>query len=163
MKALKPLIASAVLLSISSAALALTQDNSIEINVTEAEYLNVTGSIVNDALATLDIALITVANGTDVVGTLGADSNVSGTCDVTMTTTNAFELIHTNGTTALHATPYSITYDGNTYTPTVSAGTTDCSGTTGLTSNVVFNGSAVTGTILAGTYSDTLNITIATQ
>ena len=161
MKFLNPLIASAVLLSISSTAFALSQTDQIIINVTEAEFLTVSGTIVADA--SVDLAVADVTNGSAVLGTLGADSNVSATCSVTMTTANTFQLLHTLSGAPLHAAAYSITYDGNTYTPAVSAGTTDCSGTTGVTSNVLLNGGGLATTVASGVYTDILTVTIATQ
>ena len=160
MKFSKQLIASAVLLATSSAALAISNSTDINISVTQGEYINMTGTVIDNAnLITLTVG--DLDGNAYTLGTLGFNSNVSGTCDVEITTANDFEL--KDGSTSL--SDYSVTYNGSTVTTNAggiaSPIAQSCTTVTDTDFDLTSTGTLPT-TIVAGTYTDTISIEVTT-
>ncbi len=161
MKFTKNILASAVLLATSSLAIAATDITTIEINVTKDAYVNFIGNLTSNP--TLSIPVAAIGPGL-VIGTLGVESNTSGTCDVAMSTANNFLLVHTT-VPSLDLGTYNIVAFGHNFV----AGNTTAQNTTTMgncnvaVGNVVMNGTAVPLDQDAGTYSDTITMTVTTQ
>jgi len=103
MKFTKSIIASAVLLAITSSSFAIENDSTdITINVTKDEFVNFTGSLAGNVALPLTTA--DVNGGTEILGDLGVTSNTAGDCTVTFSSANDFKLKHTTAavTTFLH-------------------------------------------------------------
>jgi len=160
MKFTKHLIASAVLLATSSIAIAATDSTTIEINVTKDAYVNLVGSLSGNAVAPL--ALADVNDTTTTLGTLGFESNTTGSCTVTFASANNYKLVHaTDG--ALNLGDYSITYAGVTNSA-ASAGNNYVAATCNeAAANMTMTSPALPAVVIAGTYSDTITVEIATQ
>ncbi|MGV6860466.1 MAG: hypothetical protein ACWA41_01775 [Putridiphycobacter sp.] len=149
-------------MSFSSIALAATDSTDIEINVTKDEFVNLIGSLAGNTVVPLTEA--EVDNTSTVMGTLGTESNVTGGCDIGVSSANTFKLEHTTvGGLYLHsAAEYTVGWAGNTFSSTNLTGTfASCDN---AASNVTINTPAITALpVQAGTYSDTLTVTVTTQ
>lgn len=161
MKFTKTAIA-AVLFASSTIAFAATDSTDITINVTKDPYVNLIGSLSTSQDVNLTEADVT--STTTTLGTLGTESNTTGGCDLAITSANDFKLQHdTNAALYLHgASNYSINYEGTSYT---SGSANTATFTTCNNAASAFNmvSPAISGVVLAGTYSDTLSITVTTQ
>lgn len=156
MKFTKPLIASAVLLLTSSIAFAATDSTNIEINVTNDAFVNLVGTAVGstNSFLTADIDNATVS-----LGTLGLDSNSTGNCDITFSSANGYDLNHS--VTAATLVGYAVSYQGVSNSGVASnTVTTAC---TTAASSLDLVSPAMPATIPAGTYTDTLTVTVVTQ
>ena len=160
MKFTQKLIASAVLLATSAAAVAVTDQTAVTINVTKDAYVNFLGNL--NANPTLTIPVANIGPGL-VLGTLGLESNTAGTCDVAITSVKGFKLVHTTDN-SLDLGTYSISAFGHNFiaanTPVQNTTTGSCNQ---AAANVVMNGTAVPANQAAGTYTDTLTMTVTTQ
>lgn len=161
MKFTKTILASAVLLATSSFAIAATDTTNIEINVTKDAYVNLTGTLAGGTAVPLTQA--EVNGGQTILGTLGTESNTSGSCSVSITSANAYELLHTATSAPLHSgAKYSIDWGTDNYSTTNSTGS--FSSCTNLASNFTMNSPSITTpVVIAGTYSDTLTVIVTTQ
>jgi len=160
MKFTQKLIASAVLLATSAAAVAVTDQTAVTINVTKDAYVNFLGNL--NANPTLTIPVANIGPGL-VLGTLGLESNTAGTCDVKITSTNSFKLVHTTNNT-LDLGTYSIAaFNHNFLAANTVAQNTKTGSCNQAPANVVMNGTVVPSDQAAGTYSDTLTMTVTTQ
>lgn len=156
MKFTKHLIASAVLLATSSAALAASSTDTINIKVTQDEFVNLVGTAFSTTGHTFTVAQLDAAfTGTALaLGTLGTESNLIGNCDVAFTSANAYEL--KNGATSL--TAYTLTYNGNAVTST--AVTQACNF---APANLTMKPDAAlpaANTIAAGDYTDVVTVVV---
>lgn len=162
MKLRNSLIASAAFLAMSSVATAATDTTDIEINVTKDAYVNFIGTLQGNATKTL--ALADVDATTTTLGTLGTESNTSGTCTVDFTTDNDFKMVHDTDTNLfLHGVnQYTIAYEGATIQ---SGGTNSVTLTTcnNAASNMDMTSPALPAVVIAGTYTDTIHVTVTTQ
>ncbi|GAA0420376.1 hypothetical protein GCM10009133_30970 [Cocleimonas flava] len=162
MKFTKSILASAVLLATSSFAIAASDTTEIEINVTKDAYVNLTGSL--SGTTAVSLAEADVNGATTNLGTLGTEANTTGGCVVTVTSDNDFRLQHnTDAALYLHGSDnYSVNWAGTTYT---SGATNTATLTTCNNAASAFNmiSPAITGVVLAGTYSDTLTLEVVTQ
>ncbi len=156
MKTSRSLIAAGVLLASSSAALAATDSTDIQINVTKDAYVNLIGTAVGstNTFLTSDIDNATVS-----LGTLGLESNSQGNCDMTFSSANGYQLKH-NVTNAV-LVDYAISYAGVTNSG-AGANTVTQSCNSAVTSLDLVS-PALPGTVDAGTYSDTVTVTVVTQ
>jgi hypothetical protein len=153
------LIASAVLLATSSFAIAATDTTEIEINVTKDAYVNFIGTLQGNTVRGLTTA--EVDGVTTTLGTLGFESNTTGGCTVSFSSLNDYKLIHT-GNNALDLGSYTIGYSGTTNT----TGTTNdyaAASCNEAASNVTIANPNLPAVVIAGTYSDTITIEVATQ
>lgn len=158
----KKILTSAVLLASSSIALAATDSTDIEINVTKDAYVNLIGSLSGNtsvALADTD-----VDGNTTVLGTLGTESNTTGSCDITVTSLKDYRLEHTTSAGLyLHgAANYSVNYGGASFVsgPVVPLTQPNCNQ---VASDLSITSPALPGVVQAGTYTDTLTVTVTTQ
>ncbi|MEE9326852.1 MAG: hypothetical protein V3U71_06100 [Cocleimonas sp.] len=155
----KKIIASAVLLATSSFAIAATDTTEIEINVTKNAYVNFIGTLQGNTVQPLSTAQ--VDGVTTTLGTLGFESNTTGTCTVSFSTVNDYKLVHA-GNAALDLGSYTFEYAGVTNT-TGTANDYLAPNCNEAVSNVTIANPALPGVVTAGTYSDTVTITVATQ
>jgi spore coat protein U-like protein len=161
MKFTKHILASAVLLATSSFAIAATDTTDIEINVTKDAYVNLIGSLSGNTV--LPLAEADVNNTTTTLGTLGTESNTVGDCDIDVTSANDFRLQHdTDSSLYLHGSDrYDIDWDGTNYSYSNSTGS--FSSCNNAASDFEMNTPAISGVVQAGTYSDTLTVTVTTE
>lgn len=151
-------LATSLLLALSSAALAV--DRNIELVASEGELLELYGDAFGEPKA-LDMA--TIKAGTVIsLGGVGVKSNIAGDCDVNFSTTNDYKLSHTTITGEV-LTSFSLKYAETTFNRNNStAVTTSCNvSPTALTLNPV--AVDATRTIEAGTYKDTIIVTVTTS
>ena len=163
MKFTNHILASAVLLASSSIALAATDTTDIEINVTKDAYVNLIGSLSGNTVVAL--AEADVNGTTTTLGTLGTESNTVGACDLDISSLNDFELLlpPAEGSVPLHGgSKYDIGYATANFT-SGAANTVTLLSCNNLASNFDMNTPAISGVVLAGTYSDTLTVTVTTQ
>ena len=159
MKFTKHLIASAVLLATSSLAIAATDSTTVEINVTKDAYVNLVGSLSGNVLTPLTLAQ--VDNTTTTLGTLGFESNTTGTCTVAFASAEGYKLVHATDA-SLDLGDYSIAYAGVTNS---SAASNDYVAATcnEVASDMTITSPALPAVVIAGTYSDALTVTVTTQ
>ena len=159
----KKIISAAVLMASSSIALAATDSTDIEINVTKDAYVNLIGSLAGNVVTPLSEA--DVDGATTVLGTLGTESNTVGGCDIDVTSVNDYKLQHdVDAALYLHgAANYTVNYGGSTFT-SGAAGTLSQASCNNPASNLSISSPAIpAGVVQAGTYSDTLTVTVTTQ
>jgi hypothetical protein len=160
MKFSKSLVASAILLATSTATFAATDSGTININVTQSEFVALTGTAFDNTAAApatfTTTALDASFGGAGLsLGTVGLNSNLLGNCNIQFSSTNSFSL--KDGTTTLVG--YGLTYDS---TAVVAA--------TDITKSCQFTAAALTlnssaalpaaNTIAAGTYSDVISVIV---
>jgi len=164
MKFTKHIIASAVLLATSSFAIAATDTTDIEINVTKDAYVNLIGSLAGNTTAVLTEA--DVDNTTTTLGTLGFESNTVGTCNVTFASANTYKLVHTVNS-ALDLGDYTLTYQGLSGAVSNSAASNGnayaAASCNEVAANLDITNPALPAVVTAGTYSDTVTVTVTTQ
>lgn len=158
----KKIITAAVLMATSSIALAATDTTDIEINVTKDAYVNFTGSLQGNTVNAMSEAQANAA--THVLGTLGTESNTVGSCDISIASVQDFKLQHdTDAALFLHgANPYTVNYAGSTFTSGANSALTLAS-CNNAASDLSITSPAISGVVQAGTYSDTLTVTVVTQ
>ena len=162
MKFSKKIITAAVLVATSSIAIAATDTTEIEINVTKDAYVNFTGSLSGNtsvALAEADVDGITT-----VLGNLGTESNTVGGCDIDVASVNDYKLQHdVNAALYLHgANNYTVNYAGGSFTSGAAA-TISLASCNNAATDLSIASPAISGVVQAGTYSDTLTVTVTTQ
>lgn len=159
MKITKNIIASAVLLATSSLAIAATDTTTIDINVTKDPYVNLIGTLSGNVVKALTLAEV---NGvTTTLGTLGFESNTTGTCTVSFASVNDYELLHTDGVTSLGN--YSVTYAGATNSSASSGNDVSAADCNEAATNFTMTSPSLPAVVTAGTYSDTITMTVTTQ
>ena len=161
MKFTKNILASAVLLATSSLAIAATDTTTVEINVTKDAYVNFIGTLSTSPTVTLDVATMA---GTSTLGTLGLESNTTGTCTVSFASANDYKLVHTvDG--ALDLGVYSISYAGTVNTSGNSGNdyVSAAGGCNAAAYNFDFTHPALPAVVTAGTYNDTVTMVVTTQ
>lgn len=157
MKIITPLVSAAVLLVSSSFAFAATDSTDIQINVTKDAFVNLIGTAVGSANTFLTDD---VDNKTVSLGTLGLQSNSAGDCDITVASAEGFKLVHTVDNTK-DLGVYSMTYSANTFTDGAANAMTQSCNT--VASDLSLVHPAMPASIDAGTYSDTVTVTVVTQ
>lgn len=165
MKFSKKIIASALLISASAFAFAADDVTNITINVNTDPLLEFTGSLANDINLDRSVADL---NGTqNTLGTLGTTSNFLGGCDLTVSTLNDFKLLHTTaGTpTYLHGANanYTFNFGSDSFTNTTANALSLASCTNADRAVTINTPGFDANNVLAGLYSDTITVTIATQ
>ena len=160
MKFTKNLLASAVLLATSSIAFAASDSTEIEINVTKDAYVNFVGTLAGNVVKPLTLA--EVDNTTTTLGTLGIESNTTGTCTVAFSSLNDYKLIHTTDA-ALNLGDYSISYAGVSNSAASSGNDYVAANCNEAPSNFDMTSPALPPVVIAGTYSDTITMTVTTQ
>ncbi len=156
MKFTKTLIAAGLFLASSSSVFAATDSTDIQINVTKDAYVNLIGTAVGstNSFLTADIDNATVS-----LGTLGLESNSQGQCDMTFSSANGYQLKHTtSGATLVN---YEISYAGVTNSATATNTVTQSCNTAATSLDLV--SPALPAIVDAGTYSDTVTVTVVTQ
>lgn len=158
----KNILASAVLLATSSLAIAATDTTTVQINVTKDAYVNFIGSLSTSPTVALDVN--TIGGATTTLGTLGLESNTTGTCTVSFASTNDYKLVHTVDN-ALNLGVYSISYAGVTNTSGNSGNdfVSAAGGCNAVASNFDITHPALPAVVTAGTYNDTLTMLVTTQ
>ncbi len=159
MKFTKHLIASAVLFATASTAMAATDSTTIEINVTKDAYVNLVGNLSGSVVTPLTLA--EVDNTTTTLGTLGFESNTTGSCTVTFASAQGYKLVHATDA-SLDLGAYSIEYAGVTNS---AAASNDYVATTcnEVASDMTITNPALPAVVIAGTYSDTITVEVTTQ
>lgn len=160
MKFTKNIIASAVLLATSTLAFAATDTTTIEINVTKDAYVNFIGTLSGSVVKALTLA--EVDNTTTTLGNLGIESNTVGTCTVSFASAKGYKLVHTTNP-ALDLGAYSISYAGVSNSSASSGNDYVAATCNEAASNFTMTSPALPAVVTAGTYSDTLTVTVATQ
>ena len=162
MKLTKTLFTSALFLATSSLAMAASDTTDIEINVTKDAYVNFTGTLQGNIVKALTLA--DVNSSTTTLGTLGTESNTTGTCDVTFASDNDFKLVHADDATLfLHgASQYTIGWEGTTI-QSGAANSINLANCNTAASNMTMTSPALPAVVTAGTYSDILHVTVTTQ
>ncbi len=158
----KKLLSAAVLMASSSIALAATDSTDIEINVTKDAFVNLIGSLAGNT--SVPLADTDVDGNTTVLGTLGTESNTTGSCDIDVSSLKDYRLEHTTQAGLfLHGTDnYTVNYGGQTFTSGAS-GTLTQPNCNQVASDLSITSPALAGVVQAGTYSDTLTVTVTTQ
>ena len=159
MKFTKHLIASAVLFATASTAMAATDSTTIEINVTKDAYVNLVGNLSGNVITPLTLA--EVNNTTTTLGTLGFESNTTGSCTVTFASAQGYKLVHATDA-SLDLGAYSIEYAGVTNS---AAASNDYVATTcnEVATDMTITNPALPAVVIAGTYSDTITVEVTTQ
>lgn len=163
MKFTKSIITSAVFLATSSFAFAAIDSTDITINVTKDAYVNLIGSL--NSSQTVALTEADVDGGSTVLGALGFESNTTGTCIVSFASANDYKLVH--DTLALNLGNYTLTYAGLSASVANTAGNSG-NDYTAATCNEAAASLSIANPVLpavitAGTYSDTITITVETQ
>lgn len=150
------------LLFTSSLAFAATDTKTIDIEVTQGDFVELTGSAMDGNVKTVTLASIQ-AGTASTIGTLGVNSNLAATanCDISFSTINNFRLRHeTSGDTLRN---YFLTYNGANISSNGDADANQTLGCQEVATNLNFTPS---GTLLAnapsGVYKDTVTVTITT-
>ncbi len=159
MKFLKPLLVSAVFVATSSMAIAAVDTTTININVTEAPSLLLSGTVVTDGTdKDFTVAAIQAATSqTVLLGTLGSDSNISGNCNMSFASTNGFSLVDPLSSVVLAG--YSLKYGSEAPIAVDTTYSQTCQFTAAALNMIV---GTLPTTIAAGTYSDVVTVTVAT-
>lgn len=162
MKFSQKVLSAAVLMASSSIALAATDSTEIEINVTKDAYVNLIGSLAGNVATAL--AEADVDGATTVIGTLGTESNTVGACDIAISSVNDYKLQHdVDPSLYLHGTSnFIVNYGGTAFT----SGSTNAftfASCQNAASDLSIESPALVGVVQAGTYSDTLTVTVTTQ
>lgn len=160
MKFSKSLIASAVLLATSTVAFAATDNGSININVTQSEFVALTGTAFDNTAAAPATFTTTQLDGSFTgaalsLGTVGLDSNLLGNCNIQFNSTNSFSF--KDGTTTLVG--YGLTYDGAAVAAATNIPKT-CQFTAAALTLKASAALPVANLIAAGTYSDVITVTV---
>jgi len=157
----KNILASAVLLATSSLAIAATDTTTVQINVTKNAYVNFIGTLSTSPTVALDVNTLA---GTNTLGTLGLESNTTGTCTVSFASANDYKLVHTVDNT-LNLGVYSISYAGVTNTSGNSGNdfVSAAGGCNATASNFDITHPALPAVVTAGTYNDTVTMVVTTQ
>ncbi len=160
MKFSTKLLSAAVLMASSSIALAAT--TTIDLQVTKDAYVNFTGTI--DASATLPQAapgVVGLPAGVTNVGNFGTETNVTGACDLTVTSANDFNLAHSVSGADLYPSTYSVAWGAEGFgfgdTAAILTSCTNAAASLDITTPVVST------VVPNGLYEDTLTITVAVQ
>ena len=157
MKFSHALIASSLVLASSMAFAAETDQTIIQIDVTENPFVTLTGSALTQSNSFAPAAM----DGTDIaLGDLGFDSNVSGSCVVDFASANNYELQH--GVTSAVLVDYKLDYSGTTITDnSANTVTRDCL-TAADSALTMASTTPLPSPVVAGTYSDTITVTVTT-
>ncbi len=156
----KKIISVAVLAAFTSVTFAATDTVDIVINVTKNEFINITGDV--GASPTVELLDTEVDGVPATLGSLGVESNVSGDCNINVVSDNTYELLHTVSGTALHGgSPYSVSWAGATFSPSNTAAINITNCTEAISDVTMINPTMVATE--AGTYSDTLHITVTNE
>ena len=164
MKFSSKVLSAAVLMASSSIALAASDSTEIEINVTKDAYVNLTGSLAGNVVSTLSEA--DVDGTTTVLGTLGTESNTVGGCEIEIGSQNDFKLKHNESQTALYlhgANNFTINYLDVDFTSGGTSTVEKPCNNAFADSPLSITSPAIVGVVQAGTYSDTLTVTVTTQ
>ena len=160
MKFTRTLLTSAVLLASSSFAFAAVDTTEIEINVTKDAYVNFIGTLAGNTTEALTLA--EVDNTTTTLGTLGFESNTTGSCTVSFASLNDYKLVHDTNA-ALNLGDYSITYAGVSNSSASSGNDYVATTCNEAASSMTITSPALPAVVTAGTYSDTVTVTVTTQ
>ncbi len=151
------ILATSLFLALSSTAIAI--DRNIELVVAEEQLLELYGDAFGEPKA-LDME--TIKAGTIIsLGGVGVKSNIAGNCKVNFSTTNDYKLSHTTIIGKV-LTSFSLKYENTVFNKNNStAVTTSCNlSPTALTLNPKAVDAATK--IEAGTYKDTIIVTVTT-
>jgi len=161
MKNLSPILASAAFLIFSGAAIAATDTKTIDLEVVQGTYAELTGSAVDGNINNININDITASNTTS-LGTLGVDSNGSN-CAIEFSTLNNYRFNHETSGATLKT--YFLTYLGtNVFSNADTNGRMALASCAEAASALTITPSGDTlATIQAGTYKDTVTITLTAE
>jgi hypothetical protein len=155
MKFSQTLIASAVLLATSSVALAATDTRSIQINVTQGEFVTLVGT----ALTSINTFTSDQMDGNPIaLGDLGLDSNLAGNCTIAFSSATGYKLNLGGAAAGATLVDYALNYDGAAVTATPATKTCQFAAAA-----LSFNSTTplpAANTIAAGTYSDVVSIVV---
>jgi len=158
----KKIITAAVLAATSSLAVAATDTTEIEINVTKDAFVNFTGTLAGNVTSALSEG--DVNGATTVLGTLGTESNTVGGCDIDVSSLNGYRLQHdVDAALYLHGTnTFTVNYAGGAFND-VAAPTLSFASCNNAATDLSITSPAIAGVVQAGTYSDTITVTVTTQ
>lgn len=155
-----------LLLASSSVVIAATDTKTIDIEVTQGEFVQLTGSAVDGNVKVVTMDNVKAGNPTD-LGTLGVDSNIAAAanataeCTVSFSTLNNYSLDHETSGTSLRR--FFLTYLGknvSSNTDTDKDIVADCNQ---VATELKFTPSGTVladGAIEAGIYKDTVTIVV---
>lgn len=162
MKKPHTLLALAGLLLTSSVSFAATDSKTIDIEVTQGDFVELVGSAMDGNVKTVTLSSIQ-AGTASTIGTLGVNSNLAPTanCDIAFSTINNFRLRHeTSGDTIRN---YFLTYNGANISSNADTDANQTLGCQEVASNLDFTPN---GTLMenapSGVYKDTVTVTITT-
>ena len=161
MKNITPILASATFVIFSQSAFAATDIKTIDIEVIQGTYAELTGSAVDGNISNINMNSIT-ANTATSLGTLGVNSNGSN-CSLAFTTLNNYTLKHESSGAQLKK--YRIKYLGS------NIGSNGDADANVVLDSCVMPASALSflsygatpETIEAGTYKDSVTITLTAE
>jgi hypothetical protein len=167
MISINKLAAALSLVLLSSIGLATTDQADIELQFTHTPYVSLTGTAPGSSrmYENTDIANWIFPTVVD-IGTLGLDSNVPGDCDVSFSTLNNFDLLHTVSNASL--TQYKLLYQSQEFglanNPTLSI---PCNTTPTMfqfkPTGIVFGNFSAASLIQNGVYRDVVTVVVTTQ
>ena len=162
MKSIPPLLFSSLLFALANVSFAATETTKINIQVTHDEYVKFVGTAVG-AEKNFDedeIRPVGNVNPTLSVGTFGLESNLVGSCTLSVSSLNGFSLKHSNGNQRL--ADYKLNFLANTIDPnnlTIILPTCN-SAASSLDFTVV---GKIKKNPRPGLYSDTVTLVVTTQ
>ena len=161
MKLSTKIISAAVLMASSTAALAAQTDQaSIVIQVTKAPYVVFDATPAASITPTLNAAGTPGAPAqTHSAGDIGLTANITGNCDITVESDNATFNLETTAGVELYPAPYTVSWLGQTFGQGATTANLLCNSTA---TAMNFNMPAIATQVAAGTYSDTVTITLFT-
>ena len=157
MKKFSPILASAAFVILSTSAMAATDTKKIDIEVFEESYATLTGTAVDGSTKDLGMADIKAGKPAS-LGTLGIKSN-GHACSIAFETVNGFKLMHTEHADLL-LKPFRLTYGEETIEAATEV-TQECNQANAALRLVAYG--ETPAIITAGTYKDTLTITLTAE
>lgn len=161
MKNFAPILASTALIIFSNAAIAATDTQTIDIEVIQGTYAELTGSAVDGNVSNVSMNSIT-ANTTSSLGTLGVNSNGSN-CSLAFSTLNNYSLKHEVSGAQLKR--FYLSYLGSNISSNNDAdANVDLASCVMAASALNFKSTGDTPAVIeAGTYKDTVTITLTAE
>ena len=162
MNKFSPIFASAAFVVLTGSAFAATDTKTIDIEVVQGTYAELTGSAVDGNINVISIDDIKASNASS-LGTLGVDSNGSN-CSIEFSTLNNYRFKHE--TTGETLKTFFLSYLGTNVYSNVDANSNmalaSCT-TSASALNITSSGETLLDTITAGTYRDTVTITLTAE
>ena len=161
MNKFSPIFASAAFVVLTGSAFAATDTKTIDIEVIQGTYAELTGSAVDGNVNNINMDDITASNSSS-LGTLGVNSNGSN-CSIEFSTLNNYRFNHESSGATLKT--YFLSYLGTNVYSNVDANSNmalDSCATNASALTITPSGDTL-ATIEAGTYKETVTITLTAE